>query len=230
MIVRFYHESEKQFTQTFVQAAVQKYGKNILIGGDPGQDGFEDAMAAVDRFGAKKHVYLVGPGMESWSAEEAQEIKIMAQSVGIDTTDKRWKGEWYATGFRVKCKEWFTTYNAEGFYSAEIDNLDAAFDNEPGKLIAFYKEMWKFCQKNKIKTKLMMKNLSTKELDAVIANLAILKPFLAEFAMFEAGSGNHKDQIRMCKSMGIQAVTPITGIRETTNYGTDRAGIKWSMA
>jgi len=224
---RFFHESEKQYTESEIRSMVKKHGSNILIGGDPGYgEDFEKAMLVVNRLGAKRHVYLVGPGMESWSKEEAAEIKTNARSIGIDTSDENWKTEWYQHGFILKCEEWFTTYNAQGFYSAEIDNLDVAFDNDPMKLINFYQHMHDFFIRNHILTKIMVKNLSENELRTLVT-IKKLHSILCEFGMFEAGSGDPKEQTRLAALCGIQAVTPLNGLRKTKNYGTIKDGVPY---
>lgn len=226
MVDRFFHESEKQYTDSDIRSIVKKYGTNILIGGDPGWSEFSLAMKAAKSAGAKRHVYLVGPGMEEWSNEEAEEIKKNARSVGIDTTEDDWKPRWFNHGFILKCEEWFTTYNAEGFYSAEIDNLDASFNNDPMMLINFYQHMFDFFIRNHIKTKIMVKNLSENELRTLIS-VPKLHSILCEFGMFEAGSGDPKEQTRLAALCGIQAVTPLNGLRKTKNYGTIKDGVAY---
>ena len=226
MITRFFHESEKQYSPQFVASIVKKYGTDILIGGDPGFGAdFDRAMKSVDKQGAKKHVYLFGPGMESWSSEEATEIRNAAESIGLDVDSKNWRKEWYAGGGWIKkVEEWFAIYGAMGFYSAEVDNIDSALENDPDKLMVFYHHMQDFCQKNKIETKLMIKNLSTKELLILRENHTIT-PFLAPFGIFEEGTGNPKVQTRLCHEFGITAVTPENGLRDTNTYGTITTGI-----
>jgi hypothetical protein len=222
---RFFHESETQFTPKFIDSIVQKYGQNILIGGDPGHsEEFERAMSHVDKRGALKHVYLVGPGMMEWSKEEAAEIKANARSIGIDVRRKTWKDEWFTSGWITKCEEWFTTYGAMNFYSAEIDNIDAALKNDPMKLLNFYNHLMDFCIRNSIKMKLMVKNLSEEELK-ILETTPRLQSFLCEFGMFEAGSGDPKKQTKLAASLGIQAVTPLNGLRKTEDYGTTREGV-----
>lgn len=228
-IQRFYHESEEQFTPAFIDQEIEKHGQNILIGGDPGHgEDFERAMSRVDFHGAFKHVYLVGPGMEEWSKEEAAEIKANARSVGIDTRKKTWKEQWYSSGWMTKCEEWFVTYDEMGFYSAEIDNIDAALKNDPMKLLNFYNHLYDFCIRNTVKMKLMVKNLSHEELK-ILDHSPRLRSFLCEFGMFEAGSGDPKTQIKLAGAFGIQAVTPINGLRKTENYGTVRAGVPYAV-
>ena len=226
MPTRFFHESEKQFDTSFIANAIAKYGQHILIGGDPGYgDEFENAMRQLDHRGAYKHVYLVGCGMEVWSKEEAEEIKQNAKSIGIDVSKSTWKKTWFSSGWITKVEEWFTTYNALGFYSAEIDNIDVALENDPKKLVKFYLHLKQFCERNKIQTKLMVKNLSEAELKEVIANKSSLDGFLAPWGMFENGTGDAKAQTKLAAQLGIMAVTPLNGLRTTENYGTIRTGI-----
>lgn len=230
MLNRFYHESSTQFTDSDVANIVRQYGKDVLIGGDPGWgDSFEAAMAAVDKYQAYKHVYLVGPGMEDWSAEEAAEIKVNARSVGIDTSSGDWRNRWYKQGgWLKKVKAWWLEYGRQNYYSAEIDNIDGALNNNPDKLVAAYKQLRDYCDWEKIAMKLMVKNLSEDELRKLISVKDQFDGFFCEFGMFEQGSGEPREQIRLAKQLGITAVTPINGLRDTHNYGTSRSGIPYS--
>lgn len=224
-LTRFWHESGTQFTPSEIEKMVAKHGRNILIGGDPGWSEFNGAMEECDRERCFKHVYLVGPGMMEWSEEERKEIMSNARSVGIDTKQKSWQQKWFKEGgWELKVRQWFKDYDKAGFYSAEIDNLDAIWDQSPTAYVAFLKRFDAFHTTNKLKIKLMVKNLSIEQLNAVIE----YKPrtgLLCEWGMFEKGSGNSTKQIELAAKLGIQAVTPKNGLRPTENYGTVRKGI-----
>jgi len=225
--VRFWHESSTQFNDNDVAEYVAKYGKNILIGGDPGHGtDFEEAMRAVDRHGALKHVYLVGPGMMSWSQEERDQIRSHARSVGIDTSKTGWHDLWFDWGWKRKQEKEFVYFDKKGFYSGEIDNVDGPIDQENvAKYVAYVKELFKFFEANKLKIKLAVKNLSEDQLKGLEdAGLGCHK-YLAPYGLFEKGSGNPKEQIRLAAKLCVKAVTPINGLRDTHNYGTTRAGI-----
>lgn len=230
MLKRFWHESGTQFTKQDVKGFVDMYGPAILIGGDPGWgEDYGNAMAAVEHYGAFKHVYLTGPGMWEWSPEERTEIKAAAKSVGIDVSKTNWKDEWYKKGgWEKKVYEWFKNFNAAGFYSAEIDNLDAVLDQDPEKYIEFITRFEVFQRKNKIQTKLMVKNLSEKQLEALI-DYGPRDDLLCEFGMFENGTGNPAKQLSLAAKLGIQAVTPKNGLRDTNNYGVTRHGVEYTL-
>lgn len=229
-ISRFWHESGTQFTPADLKKMVDQYGQNILVGGDPGwNEDFEEAMKAVDFHGAYKHVYLTGPGMMEWSPEEVKEIKAAAKSIGIDTSKPSWKDQWFkAGGWEKKVQAWFKEYDAKGFYSAEIDNLDAVMDQDPDKFIAFLDRLDTFLCKYNLTIKLMVKNLSEDQLTALI-DYQPRPELLCEFGMFEAGSGCPSRQANLAAKIGIQAVTPRNGLRDTKNYGTDRKGIPYTI-
>lgn len=227
--MRFYHDSERQFTRDDVEKIVAEHGQEVIIGGDPGHgEAFELAMRAVDEFKALKHVYLVGPGMETWSSQEAAEIRRNAKSVGIETSTKDWHTSWYTWGFVKKIEEWLEFYR--DYHSFEIDNLDAVYKNDPEKLLTLYLHLRNYMRfrmgREPIWSKLVMKNLSIDELRLII-DTPVVHDILAEFAIFEKGSGDPVTQIAMCKRIGIQAVTPINGLRETRNYGTTRRGVPY---
>lgn len=226
MPTHFYHSSESQYTEKEVAGFTEKYGQDILIGGDPGYgDEFIAAMQAVDRHGAYKHVYLVGPGMMEWSAEEREEIKRNAKSIGIDVSKKTWQDQWFQEGgWEKKVHHWFREYNQMGFYSAEIDNLDAIWEQDPTEYISFIKRFDEFQDNYGLAIKLMVKNLSEKQLEALI-EYKPRKDLLCEFGMFEKGSGDPKKQLTLAKKLGIKAVTPNNGLKDTKTYGTGRKAI-----
>lgn len=230
-IKRFYHSSEAQFSPSEVESFVAKYGNDILIGGDPGHEDFERTMEACDKNWVYKHVYLVGPGMMSWSAEERDEIRRNARSVGIDTNSSDWQDRWYKQGgWEKKVYEWFTAYNSKLFYSAEIDNLDSVWEQDPNQYMSFILRFQNFANRNKIRTKLMLKNLSEEQLEALTKAFAsgqVRKDLIAEFGMFEEGSGDNRAIMRLCKDIGIVAVTPLNGMQPTTRYATVREGIPY---
>lgn len=224
MITRFWHESGNQFTKSEVRQLVEQYGSDILIGGDPGWDEFKSAMAAVDEYEAFKHVYLVGPGMMDWSPEEAAQVKAHAKSVGVDTKKKNWHDEWLDWGWLEKQKSEFKNYDELGFFSAEIDNLDQIWDQDPDEYLKFCREFFRWMGSEGLNIKLMVKNLSREQLLKLI-NSDIDRERFCPFGMFEKGSGSPQEQIRLAAKLGIKAVTPINGLRPTENYGTTRKGI-----
>lgn len=229
--IRFWHESETQFTRNEIKNFVLKYGSNILIGGDPGHgEDFIAAMTAVDEFSAKKHVYLVGPGMLDWSDEELNQIKLHAKSVGIDIKSSSWHEEWLNWGFEERIKKEILYYNSQQYFSYEIDNLDQIVSQEPIKTIEFYKRLEIYLYNSGANIKLMMKNLNENQLYEIIKNVTdgqLSIDFFAPYSMMEAGSGNPKEQISLCKELRITAVTPINGLRDTHRYGTTRNGIPY---
>lgn len=232
---RFFLNCNSGISPVKVNALVKQHGKNILIGIDPGSKDYPDSdslmtVKAVSAVDAKLHVYLVGPGMLSWSAEERAQIKYLAKSVGIDVLKSDWHKRWKTEGWKKKNLQQFqfyhTKYNA---YSCEIDNIDSSYiENDPDKTVAFYTELRKSLIDNNIKTKLMIKNLDEDQLKAVIdAKFGL--DFLCEYGMFEEGTGSPKRQIALCAKMGIKAITPINGITDTYNYGVVSQGVPYDL-
>ena len=232
---RFFLNCNDGIPPARVNKLVATYGKDILIGIDPGDKDYpdEDSMAtvnAVKASGAKLHAYLVTPGMWSWSQSERDQIRYLARSVKVDTTKDGWKKLWYSTGWKVKIVQQFEYYHTKhNAYSCEIDNMDSStIGNDPDMTVAYYRELRKALQDKGIKTKLMVKNLDEDQLQAVIdAKFGL--DFLCEFGMFEDGSGIPRKQLALCEKLGIQAVTPINGLTDTEHYGTIATGIPYSI-
>ena len=233
--IRFFLNNNDGIPPLRVKRLVDKHGKNILIGIDPGagdtpDDGSALTVKAVKSVGAKLHVYLVGPGMWSWSQGEQDQIANFAKSVGIDTNKSGWKQEWYSSGWKKKniqqFEYYYTNHNA---YSCEIDNIDSAtIQNDPDKTVEYYGYLQKQLKDKNIKTKLMIKNLDEDQLNAVIA-AKFNTNFLCEYGMFEAGTGDPRKQIQLCEKIGIKAITPINGITDTNNYGVIAEGIPYDL-
>ena len=232
---RFFLNCNDGISPFTAKRLVDKHGKNILIGIDPGSKDYPDqesmmTIKAVKSLNAHLHVYLVGPGMMSWSETERQQIAYLANSIKINTKKSNWKKLWYSEGWKVKNLQqfeyYYKNYNA---YSCEIDNIDSTtIKNNPDKTVAFYKELQKDLRVRGIKTKLMIKNLNEKQLEAVIS-AGFTTDFLCEFGMFESGTGNPRKQIALCEKLGIKAVTPVTGITHTTAYGTINTGVEYDL-
>jgi hypothetical protein len=235
MLTRFYLNCNDGISPDRVEQIVEEHGKNVLIGIDPGasdkpnSEGLE-TIKAIKEHGARLHVYLVGPGMWSWSEGERQQIKFLAKTVGIDTTSSSWKSEWYSKGWEKKAFQQFTYYHDKfNAYSCEIDNLDSSIlKTDFEKYVEFYKRFSEKLKEAGVMTKLMLKNIDEDGLMLVkeaIDNGDLDREFLADWGMFEEGTGSPKKQIAICKQMGIYACTPLSGITETTRYGVVSKGV-----
>jgi len=232
---RFFFNSNDGISPKKVRSLKKKYGPDILIGVDPGNGDIPDSDARKTLLTALNeklavHIYLVGFGMMSWSKEEAQQIQHHARSVGIDTKQTNWHKKWKNGGWEIKAKQQFDFYwSSFKAYSCEIDNLDGIWDQNPQSNLLFYHKFADYLKKNNIRTRLMIKNLNTKQLSLVVndvKNGKLRRSFLADWGMFEEGTGNISNQIKLCNEMGIVAVTPKTGITETHSYGVVPEGIK----
>lgn len=234
MPTRFYFRADDQISLKKLQAIKERDGYDVLIGVDPGLDDTPSDVAQelidnVKKVGLLLHFYLVGPGMMSWSDDEAEQIRSFAESVGIDTSEKSWHDEWTDWGWKDKVLEQFEYYyTTYGAYSCEIDNLDAALGDDPEARIEYVKELQKALYERGVETKLMLKNLDEEMLDMLVIEIeakTIDKDFLCEWGMFEEGTGDPERQADLCEKMGIMAITPETGITDTHHYGVDNDGI-----
>lgn len=223
---RFYHSSESQFSPREIKNIIDKHGNNVVIGGDEGWDeDFDEVVRTVKRFGAKLHVYTVGPGMWEWSKEERQQIQSMARKHGLDTTKKNWFILWQAGVWKDEIFDNLKKYRHA--YSMEIDNLDSVFSS-PKKWIDFYIEIQEFRKTNNIQTRILIKNIdkeTIKELTYALENSILSNDMFSVFAIFEEGTGRPKEQISSMAKLGIKAVTPINGLLPTHKYGTVRSGV-----
>jgi hypothetical protein len=232
---RFFLNCNSGISPNKVRSLVAKHGQNILIGIDPGMKDYPDSdslmtVKAVSAVGAKLHVYLVGPGMMSWSADERAQIKYLAKSVGINVLQSNWHNKWKTEGWKKKNFQQFQFYHSKyNAYSLEIDNIDSSYiENDPDETVKFYTELRDSLKKAGITTKLMIKNLDEDQLRSVI-DAGFGLDFLCEFGMFEEGTGSPRKQIALCEKMGIKAITPINGITDTYNYGVVAEGVAYDL-
>lgn len=235
MLKRFYLNCNDGISPKRVAEIVAEHGSRVLIGIDPGMTDrpSEDALEtinAVKKHKAKLHVYLVGPGMWSWSEDERRQIRYLAKSVGIATTEPGWKAKWYKSGWEDKVFEQFAYYHDKyNAYSCEIDNLDSStLETDFEAYLEFYKRFSKKLKDAGIVTRLMLKNIDEDGLELIkeaVDNKELDREFLADWGMFENGSGTAKKQIAICKEMGIYACTPISGITHTNAYGVVNKGV-----
>jgi len=213
---RFYFHSDDR--------RVDRVDPNGLYGVDPG-DQFAPSDVALDFMkqvhGSRMHFYCVGPGMVSWSSQEAEQIKWLAKMYGyVDTDRSLWLARWNDTGWRKYVWSFFKyyhdTYNA---YSIEIDNLDGGLKST-NDYLSYFAKLEDDLRNAGITTKLMMKNVPVDVLRKLLPTA-----FFAPWAIFEEGTGNMDDQDAECFRLGIRAITPKSGLLDTNHYGVLDAGI-----
>lgn len=231
---RFYFLCSNELSASKLKAAKKEYG-NILVGFDPGmkdkpEGNSTDIIDTARDIGALLHVYFVGPTMQSWSAEEREQCKYLAESIGIDTSEDGWLDEWYSTGWEKKVQQQFKFYNDEyGCYSLEIDNLDSTtMKSDWDKYVEFFKRLDKWRKENNVSTRLMLKNIDEDGMEAIenaVKDGDLDKELFAAWGLFEAGTGDEEKQYDICKRLGIRAVTPKSGLRETHHYGVSTDGV-----
>lgn len=204
-----------------VERAISQYGKNILVGVDSGcvEDGEAAAIIETTRkVGARLHIYLEGPGGvtgEQWTADELARIKVRATAEGIDTGVplRDWMAIWNREGWKTFTYKQLRAYKALGFESAEIDNLanGIAKDPEnvkPAEYLEFFKLYRQWFEKGDV-PRLMLKNLSEDELDALIDAVNeghLPREMFADFHIAETDSGDKRKQAAQSARIGIKTV------------------------
>lgn len=231
---RFFFLCSNELDRNLLEKAQETYGK-ILVGFDPGmkdrpEGNSTDIIDIAKDIGAGLHVYFVGPTMQSWSAEEREQCKYLAESIGIDTSEDGWLKEWYSTGWEKKVYQQFKFYHDKyGCYSLEIDNLDStSMKSDWDKYVEFFKRLDKWRKENGVSTRLMLKNIDEDGLAAIedaVKNGDLDKDLFAAWGLFEDGTGDERKQYEICERLGIRAVTPKSGLRETHHYGVSTDGV-----
>lgn len=182
-----------------IEDLTRRHHGNVLIGVDANSD-YEEALRAARRGGARLHVYLEGPGGptgDSWAPDELERVQQAAASVGIRGSD--WQARWEGGGWKVYVLGQLRRYRAQGFESAEIDNLYRV-EPDPVKFYREYAEWWR----QGLVPRALLKNLSGDEVRAVVA--AVPREMLADFAIFEESAGDPADSLAATAEAGIQTV------------------------
>lgn len=154
---RFFFDTTRNYSKSEIDGMVDKYGKNIVIGGNPEVKGHQETMDYAKSKGAKTHDYLIGKGapMEGWGKHfptDHQEIKRNAKEMGMTVK------EWYDGGWVDWNRKKTAEANAKGRYSVEWDNV-----NEEKDIVKFYKDQQDWAKQNGINTKISLKNMNKEQ-------------------------------------------------------------------
>lgn len=218
------------------QPIKDRVGSNFLVGGDSGypdvSSEFIQVMKKANQWGAKKHVYLEGPGGPTGSGgiagDECNRMIKRARAVGITidrnncTSNSQWLKTWNAKGW------WQSTLlEAKYFHSKhqvsslEIDNLYRAGVESSTSLVQFIRKYQKEMAAAGIPVTLMLKNTTVANLTAILKDinstdpLRIQRSVLTDFAISEEFYKKDWSAIKAAsKRIGISTVTSAN----TNNY------------
>lgn len=110
-----------------VASIARRYGRNVMIGVDPTQPGWEQTDQEARRLGLRRHVYLEGPGgpqADRWHPQLRRRLAAAAREQGIDPCRSDWMRRWDANGWKAHTLAQLRHFHRHGFESAEIDHLD----------------------------------------------------------------------------------------------------------
>lgn len=155
---------------------------NMMLGGDASyptvSSEFIQVMRRADSFGAKKHVYLEGPGGPTGSSgiagDECQRMLARAKLIGMKidknncSSSAAWMKKWNATGWwtsaQSEIKYFYDNYGATSF---EIDNLYRAGIESTAAVIKFIRQFQIAMDALNIPATLMLKNLTVSDLQMI---------------------------------------------------------------
>ncbi|MBI3549306.1 MAG: peptidoglycan-binding protein [Elusimicrobia bacterium] len=217
-------------------------GRRVLIGADAGDHAyvamgarpegrlagrFWDVMNGADASGADKHVYLEGPGGETGDEgiqpAELRRMQAGARLAGLNPDrDSNWRAKWNAGLWIGPTQNQIRYYDAKGFKSYEIDNMDQMFRQNPEATVRFLAQHDAWRQENGIRATLMMKNLSPSQLERIeraiqdgdrcrrercpAGTITLRRSMFSDYHISERGSGNRARQAEITARMGIQTV------------------------
>jgi hypothetical protein len=214
----------------------REFGGNFMLGGDAGYPNvgseFVQIMNKAKSFGAKKHVYLEGPGGPTGDSgiagDECDRMMARAQGVGIPL-DRRncsngssWIRKWNATGWWVSTIKEIKYFNTKyGATSFEIDNLYRAGVESSSSVLAFLKRFQAAKVANKLDVTLMLKNLTVDDLALLKRDIdsgradRLLRSTVTDFMISEEGfSGEWSAIGRAAKAIGVKMLKSTN----TNNY------------
>lgn len=194
-----------------VHRLVERHGSNVMVGIDPTYEGSEVTDRAAQEAGARRHVYLEGPGGPTdgeWDDDEYRRIKGAAQGVGIDTDHRNWMKPWNQHGWKEHTHNQLREFKKQGFESAEIDNLYRGLGDSPRNLVNFYQEYDSWHRQGDVPT-LMMKNVDRDQMQAVVQAVEsgrLSRKMFSDFHIWEKSAGPLEGQQKLADQLGIRTV------------------------
>ncbi len=209
-----------------LSSVVGRVGSNFMVGGDSGypfvSQEFVRVMRKADSFGAKKHVYLEGPGGPTGSGgiagDECQRMIERARRVGIPidrnncSSSAKWIRTWNSTGW------WDSTileiqhfHDRYAISSVEIDNLYRAGVESAGSVVRFLQRFQTAMAAKNLPVTLLLKNIDVDGLNAIKSAIEagqVQRAYLTDFAISEEDFRSNWPAIkRASKRIGIVTLT-----------------------
>ncbi|MCA9793847.1 MAG: peptidoglycan-binding protein [Candidatus Eremiobacteraeota bacterium] len=210
---------DKPLGASAVKDLVSRHGRNVMIGVDPTYEGWQATDRAAKEAGARRHVYLEGPGGptgDKWDPEEKQRVVRAARGQGIDTSRPGWMKEWNSTGWKNHTHDQLKDFKKQGFESAEIDNLYRGLGDSPRRLVDFYKEYAGWHSQGDVPS-LLMKNVDKPQMQAVVEAVNrgdLPRSMFSDYAIWETSAGPLEGQERLARQLGIRTLVS----DDTYNY------------
>lgn len=186
---RFFFDTTRSYTNKEIDALIAKHGKDIVIGGNPEQQGHAEAMKYAASKGAKTHDYYMGAGEPAKGYGGDGKIKFPSDQVEIERNRKEMgmsREQWDKGGWLDWHNKKLVEANKAGRYSVEWDNINA---DDPANFGKVLERQSKFVADNGIKTKIVLKNVLPEYVDVIekgIADGKIDPKILAPFSILES--------------------------------------------
>jgi hypothetical protein len=180
---------------------------------------YREAFSVAKQLGVRMHAYLGGPCGPTGSKISPDEYAYMqktSRALGINTNSQDWMGQWNSWGWKEATKRQLKVIKQLGFESYEIDNLerDRKIGSSKSGIVDFYREAAQWDGPPKI----MMKNLSVRNLQDVESAMSDGRLQRSKFADFHISEEDFKGQWpqleRASGRMGIQ----LARSHDTHNY------------
>lgn len=209
-----------------LSSVVSRVGSNFMVGGDSGypfvSQEFIRVMRKADSYGAKKHVYLEGPGGPTGNGgiagDECQRMIERARRVGIPidrnncSSSAKWIKTWNSTGW------WDSTllevqyfYDRYAISSVELDNLYRAGVESSASVVRFIVRFQTAMAARNLPVTLLLKNMDVDNLNAIKAAIdagTIRRSSLTDFSISEEDFKSDWPAIkRASKRIGITTLT-----------------------
>lgn len=231
---RTFFDTNRNYTKPEIDAMIKEHGRNIAIGGNPENEGYNETKKYVESQGAQSHNYYAGKGepADGYNGDgkiqfpsDQEEIKKRMAEMGY-TTRKQWDdGGW---------KEWHRKKLLEDKpHSFEWDN--PSYGKDPGKMLQFLGDHQNWANKNNVTSKMFMKNLSPKqwevlsqafdEYDKTGGKSGLNRNLFSKsgFAEYERDN-SHIRSVESAARAGVQ-IYPSMDPNGTNYYATPKGGI-----
>ncbi|MGE0489863.1 MAG: hypothetical protein AB7S38_11710 [Vulcanimicrobiota bacterium] len=203
-----------------VASLARRYGRNVMIGVDPTQPGWERTDQEARRLGLRRHVYLEGPGgpqADRWHPQTRRRLAAAAREQGIDPCRSGWMRRWDANGWKAHTLAQLRMFHREGFESAEIDHLGRVLGED---WLQFLREYAGWFEARQV-PRLTLKNVDAPRMRSLVRAVRwgeLPRQMFGDFHLWDAAARPLEGADRLAQELGIRTLMTRPGHIHNQSY------------